>query len=124
MKQLEEIKARASAATLGPWHVWDDGDVATTWTRSFTRRRTGETHVSEVHIANCSGSDSVFIAAARTDVPKLVAALESVEEVLTWLDEIAASARDDQRIATGSHVQAGGVASIIRNAITDVLEAA
>lgn len=144
MKQLEEIKARASAATAGPWRLeqdnaddWEaginDGDYPyaihgphnvsyESWGDEWKRIHADYlTRVSEV--SEMTEADAQFITAARTDVPKLVAALESVEEVLTWLDEIAAS-DTSKRIATGGHVQAGGVASIIRNAITGALEAA
>jgi hypothetical protein len=69
---LAEVKARAEAATDGPWDIehgrlWTDpGDAA--WAEQiavFTGSRAWM-------------SDAEFIAAARTDVPKLVAALEAV----------------------------------------------
>ena len=125
MTQLEEIKARASAAAVGPWIARRGGDFQS------IRLHTGSLWIDVVdgsgqippHGEWIDSPDIDFIEAARTDVPRLVAALEAVEEVLTWLDEIAASA-SDKRVATGSHVQAGGVAPLIRNAITGALEAA
>jgi hypothetical protein len=86
---LGEIEARANAATMGPWHVWDDGDVATTWTRSFTRRKSRETYTSEVHIANCGGADANFIAHARTDIPALLAMVREHRAVIERVQELA-----------------------------------
>lgn len=66
MSQLEEMKARAEKATPGPWE-------------------SGHTH-GRVHylrngirftVADLAFRDAEFIAHARTDVPKLIAALEA-----------------------------------------------
>ncbi len=142
MNQLEEIKARASAASAGPWDAAKGATVGGN-TICTTKAQKAEflalslnddksplwLLASDTVIPAATGdgpkakANAKFIAASRTDVPKLVAALEAVEEVLTWLDEVAAS-DTSKRIATGAHVQAGGVASIIRNAITGALEAA
>jgi hypothetical protein len=122
MKQLEEIKARASAAERGPWNV--DAEEMTVRARTYGGEilydRSGERRSDWV---DYFAPTAEFIAAARTDVPKLVAALESVEDVLTWLDEIEAL-DPNPTTATGSHVRAGGVASIIRTAISDAWETA
>jgi hypothetical protein len=65
---LAEIKARADAATGGPWHE-EAGNVCGADARLVA---TGS------RIYPVAVDDANFIAAARTDVPKLVAALEAV----------------------------------------------
>ena len=77
MNRLNEIEARANAATEGPWE-----------TEHHYNRLTGEHVVSEIpRVAECMGNgdggldykeDAEFIAHARTDVPALVAALRAV----------------------------------------------
>lgn len=80
MKRLDEIEARANAATEGPWEV-----------EHHYARGVGRYVVSEVHPpVECEGNgaggvyrseDAEFIAHARTDVPALVSALRAVLEV-------------------------------------------
>ena len=89
--RLDEIKARAAAATGGPWK-WDNRRVPTlngmAGSRDVYRY---ETEVIEAdHNGECGcrsacqldltvgPADAEFIAHARTDVPALVAALERV----------------------------------------------
>lgn len=76
-KTLARIRKRADAATEGPWEV-----------EHHYNGFSGEHFVSEVHpTVECEGdggggilreADAELIAAARTDVPRLVAALEAV----------------------------------------------
>ena len=92
--RLDEIKARAAAATGGPWK-WDNRRVPTlngmAGSRDVYRY---ETEVIEAdHNGECGcrsacqldltvgPADAEFIAHARTDVPRLVAAVESVLEL-------------------------------------------
>ena len=65
MNRLNEIEARANAATEGPWEA--HGSLIT----SLTAGPGGE-------VAEASGQDTEFIAHSRTDVPALVAALYEV----------------------------------------------
>ena len=128
MKQLEEIKARASAAAVGPWR-WDEnfgdkGDEGTALTNDI-----GTEIIGAYNFHCCSYRDeptvdessAEFIAAARIDVPRLVAALEAVEEVLTWLDEVE---RVHPSTAGRLNLSAAGAAAVIRGRITDALELA
>ena len=72
-ERLAEIEARAEAATEGPWEAWDRGI-------GF-----------EVHVnAECLNSefretfrqaDAEFIAAARTDVPDLLAEVRRLHQI-------------------------------------------
>lgn len=84
MNQLDEIQIRADKASKGPWAVdHDDYDGASvymddgiTWGRAYvcTDMRQGEDEGEH---------DAEFIAAARADVPALVAALRAVEAIHT-----------------------------------------
>lgn len=77
MKRLDEIEARVNAATEGQWEA-----------EHHYNRLTGKHVVSEIpRVAECEGNgaggldhaeDAEFIAAARTEVPALVAALRAV----------------------------------------------
>lgn len=77
---LDEIQARADAATPGPWKLWGMTVMADPL---------GNSNVDESHdIAHSFDPDrglrtfnADFIRAAREDVPKLVAALRAVEAV-------------------------------------------
>ena len=76
-ERLDEIEARANAATQGPWE-WHPymGSGATLAKPNH--------HFHEVNILKTTddwppvAADAEFIAAARTDVPQLVAALRAV----------------------------------------------
>lgn len=82
--RLDEIEARADAATPGPWEA-DVTEVSQHWSRPEPWATVVS---SEVHcMAYCYGgsgrgiereTDAEFIAHARTDVPALVAALRAV----------------------------------------------
>ena len=67
MNRLNEIEARANAATEGPWEA--HGSLITSLTGPG-----GE-------VAEASGQDTEFIAHARTDVPDMAAALRAVLEL-------------------------------------------
>ncbi len=75
MIDFDEIEARANAATQGPW----------TASRSCSIEDAPETVVMAVggNVANCDWDyDAAFIAAARTDVPALVAEVRRLREVI------------------------------------------
>ena len=78
--RLDEIKARAAAATEGPW-VNDSTEIG----RPFPGTDTIDVWVAESCHPNGDGidgeADAEFIAHARTDVPTLVAAVEAVLEL-------------------------------------------
>lgn len=76
------IRAREEAATKGPWRTWiDNGErrgaaVETSWSHDADGSDT------ELITDWCSPSDAEFIAHARTDVPRLLQALEGAEAAL------------------------------------------
>ena len=75
MKKLEEIRSRAEKATEGPWELRGGGE----WIHPFGIE-VGPMDEGEIPVA-----DAEFIAHSRTDVPKLVAALEAVEGIGPYL---------------------------------------
>ena len=80
MNRLNEIEARANAATKGPWHPENDPDE---FPQVLGPIRKGDRIVVQSWIAPevSSGEDAEFIAHARTDVPDMAAALRSVLEL-------------------------------------------
>lgn len=89
-EQLAKIKARADAATEGPW-VEFCGDIS----QQIPHEETGVLDVYPGSEDICTHEDGVlrvedidFIAHARTDIPALVAEVERLqEEVGRWIDE-------------------------------------
>jgi len=85
MKRLDEIEARANAATPGPWE-WE-GEAKAEWeegANSLIPSRRPDDPVLYGYGYDASGievknpADAEFIAHARTDVPALLDALEKV----------------------------------------------
>lgn len=85
--QLTRIKERADAATPGPWVVhapygdWEAEVVTAEEPATATTRAAAAERIA--HADSCGDvwfdfKDAVFIAHARTDLPRLTAALESV----------------------------------------------
>lgn len=83
-ERIEEIKARAEAATPGPWRVLR-------WTRVWSIPADAWVVAGYDDTDTC---DAAFIAAARQDIPDLLAAIEEqdqrIAELVThigWLSE-------------------------------------
>ena len=124
MKKLEEIRARAEKATEGPWEVegpsmpGPDDSLAVT------------TDGGVVAYVQPTVDDAEFIAHSRTDVPKLVAALEAVEAIAKHVSQqavdIYSNARGmqpDQRIAAASYaVEFEVIAADLTQAIQEALQ--
>lgn len=104
INRLDEIAARAEAATCGPWlhkddkggdgwpvmvvgNSQEDGKDHTVWTSPMP--------ASEVD--GDASTDAAFIAAARTDVPELVAALRRAVWLLTRLNDANDTETNDAR---------------------------
>lgn len=94
--RLDEIEARANAATEGPWewdrHVRGNGHVVI---GDGLRRA----HLPEDVAGDAENAE--FIAYARTDVPRLVAALRAVLDVCDGLEEAAHQVRNAVEAALG-----------------------
>jgi len=79
MIDLDEIEARANAATHGPWGALIMHGVASVHAPScyvYTNDPLEDTHPDT--IARW-GRDAIFIASARTDVPALIARVRELE---------------------------------------------
>ncbi len=90
----ESIRARADAATAGPW-------TATTSEATMNDRsqwRIGHTQRPLVLITRMSASDAYFIAAARSDIPALLAELEVAAEKVNRLVALALDCGADEGI--------------------------
>ena len=119
---LDEIQARADAATDGPWAAIERalGDVyiAELGMYGVAWDEPAEWHDSD----EAPLADAEFIAHARTDVPRLVAALRAVEALV-----IEADAAHVQYLAgpilDRFIVPANVTTERIRTAIRDALEA-
>ena len=73
MSRLDEIKARAEAATKGPWSSdWSEGEVPVFYGQTTKISGTFSVEANTIE-------DAAFIAAAREDVPWLVDQVESLE---------------------------------------------
>ena len=70
MNRLNEIEARANAATEGPWELLGDGEYVS-----------GPGILVAPDDGGVTSADAEFIAAARTTVPALLDALEKVLEL-------------------------------------------
>ena len=81
--ELAEIRARVDAATEGPWTA--SGEYAGSWEVTYTWRPGTELaecsrvlDVSDMGDACGNQGDAEFVAHARTDVPRLLDAVEAV----------------------------------------------
>ena len=81
---LDAMQARCDAATEGPW-VADGGEISQSWKRPEPWKPIVSTAVacmSYCYGGSAAGveeeADAEFIAAARTDLPRLIAAVRAV----------------------------------------------
>lgn len=104
---LDQVEARANAATGGPWFPVGPDDE---YVRSGDVVGAGEPGARDI-ICERAGNDSVFIAHARTDVPALVAALRAVlaEHPAVPVYSMADSCGDDTDAHADAHHIEGGV---------------
>ncbi|HEV2237182.1 MAG TPA: hypothetical protein VGR57_11020 [Ktedonobacterales bacterium] len=73
--ELAAIRARAEQATPGPWHHGADGGIVAEGSAAAIARRD----------AGGTAADADFIAAARTDIPRLLAGLATYHEIVAQL---------------------------------------
>jgi hypothetical protein len=81
--ERDEIRARVEKATPGPWIATSDWSNYAVWSQE--RRRDVVQSPSRVMVNNplnewTREGDATFIAASRTDIPKLLDALDAAEE--------------------------------------------
>lgn len=89
---LDAIEARANAATEGPWTAYPDGFV---WTKQPIL---GDPVSGSVELA-----DAQFIAAARQDVPALVAEVRRLRAALGQIADMCDCRRGDLCASAVAH---------------------
>lgn len=82
---LAEIKARLEDATAGPWEAIGE---TTFGSYSYVRQERSHLRITEPFKQRNHGNDSLFVSHSRTDIPRLVARCEELEEALIYYDEI------------------------------------
>jgi beta-lactamase class A len=122
--RLAEIRARVDAATEGPWEdVVDDlNDDVDVWRDGESRlwvANTGEVFTASAQRARQILADAEFIAASRTDLPALLAAVEAVREKCTLaIEEFEDPVYEDNGYALGIVA----ASRTLLNALTAALE--
>lgn len=90
MSLLDEIAARADAATEGPWRALGTGAAGGDhWYICDDGEAIASISAQDGINEDQREPDAEFIAHAREDVPKLVAALRAIEELLAYWDTLA-----------------------------------
>lgn len=98
MSTLDDIRARTAAATKGPWEhdAFDSGHSRYEMDR-YVGTPDGDTICdldglarsrNEEPATDDGGADAEFIAAARTDIPKLLAALDAITALHQPIDAV------------------------------------
>ena len=78
MSRLDEIKARAEAATKGPWSFdWSEGEVPVFYGQTTKISGTFSVEANTIE-------DAEFIAAAREDVPWLIECIGELNGAICW----------------------------------------
>ena len=105
-ERLAEIEGRADGATAGPWRAWDPEDRAynPSVTRGAQTRWPDEGNwIAEAGPVAINGThDAIFIAHARTDVPRMAEALRAVL-ALHYLASATIQRSDGPYIIDGCH---------------------
>lgn len=77
-ERLEQIQARAAAATPGPWEAWDTGDPPTE-DEARAWIVTGSLHLATLYAGDPS-ANATFAAHAREDIPALLNEIDRLHE--------------------------------------------
>jgi hypothetical protein len=81
-QELQEMEARANAATEGPWDVWMQFNVLNKNGRGVAAAGGYQTNVNQEKEFKANLSNAAFIAAARTDLPRVIAELREARAVI------------------------------------------
>lgn len=82
-RQLNAIHARAAAATPGPWEAHDCGDTCCQWITAHREDQEVAIPATENTRGRGTRADARFIAHARTDIPTLLAEINTLRAQLT-----------------------------------------
>ena len=86
-ERLEQIHARAAAATPGPWEAWDTGDPPAEDEAQAWIVTPGSLHLATLYAGDPS-ANATFAAHAREDIPALLAEVERLRSITTITDEM------------------------------------
>lgn len=75
--ELRRIEVRAEAAALGPWILWIEGRDDHTAGSGFI-----QTRGDDIELFGASRADQDFIAAARSNVPALIAEVRRLKQLI------------------------------------------
>jgi hypothetical protein len=113
--ELNQIEERARAATEGPWEVFTIASSAGESSRIFSDALGPAADIAHIPMPwNGDGSNAAFIAAARTDVPALVAALREARGVVR---EVVENAEPVVRVLDACY--SGNAANWPRNRVSE-----
>ncbi|MDX8446523.1 hypothetical protein [Mesorhizobium captivum] len=79
--ELQEMETRAAAAQPGPWKSWVEGrdfDGGSNFIQAGSGAERGE----DIEISGATVADQDFMAAARKDIPRLVAEVRRLRALL------------------------------------------
>lgn len=79
--ELIAIERRVSAAKPGPWTSYVEGRDHTSGS-SFIKTGEGANRGDDIEMTGATAADQDFIAAARQDIPLLVAEIRALRELL------------------------------------------
>lgn len=78
-ERLEQIQARAAAATPGPWEAWDTGDPPAEDEARAWIVTPGSLHLATLYAGDPS-ANATFAAHAREDIPALLEEIDRLHE--------------------------------------------
>ena len=81
-EELKDIMERCNAATSGPWVSCIEGRDHTSGS-DFIMTGTAEKRGDDIELSGASRADQDFIAHARQDVPRLVAEIQRLKQLLS-----------------------------------------
>lgn len=80
-QELAEIAARAEAARPGPWISWVEGRDHQSGSNIITVGKP-EAEEADIELMGATVADQDFIAAAREDVPRLIAEIRRLRSMI------------------------------------------
>jgi hypothetical protein len=83
--EIEAIERRCHAASPGPWVSYVEGRDHTSGS-SFIRTGADDARTEDIELYGATVADQDFIAAARQDVPRLIAEIRRLRMQLGFVD--------------------------------------
>jgi hypothetical protein len=80
--ELQEIEARCSRASKDPWKSWIEGRDHTSGSSFIRTGESVDAPNAAIELSGATDADQDFIAAARQDVPRLLAEVRRLRRLL------------------------------------------